>query len=70
MTQAGQTPVVEVKPQPNIYTVLLIVAILALAVTLGFVIYNLTTPVADGGYGLSFGELFTGPENLPATPAE
>lgn len=56
-------PIIQVKPQPGIYTVMLIVASAALAVTIGIVMYNLMSPVtaADGsagGYGLSFGEMF------------
>ena len=52
-----QAPVITVKPQPDVYTVLLIVAILALGVSIGLVIYNLMSapPV---GYGVTFGELF------------
>ena len=58
MTQVpAQGPVVYAKPQPNIYTVLLIVANLALLVTIGVVLYNLmASPPA--GYGLRFGDLF------------
>ena len=51
-------PVIQVKPQPNVYTIMLIVAVLALGMTVGFVLYNLLTPVADGGYGLKFEEIF------------
>ena len=64
MTRApSQGPVIQVKPQPNVYTVLLIVAVLFMAVTVGMVMYNLMSPVSrldgsPGGYGLSFGELF------------
>lgn len=51
--------VVQVKPQPNIYTALLIVAILALGVAIGLVLYNLMAPVDTGaGYGMKFGDLF------------
>lgn len=58
--QTGERPVVQVQPQPNIYTVLLIVAILILAVTIGLVLYNLMSSWEQGqGYGLSFGELFS-----------
>ena len=58
MTQLpSQGPVIEVKPQPNIYTLLLIVAILAVAVTVGFVLYNLLSD-PPAGYGLDFGAIF------------
>lgn len=49
---------IKTKPQPNIYTVLVIVAILVLGLTLGLVMNNLLTPVKQGGYGLEFGMLF------------
>jgi len=70
MTQLpSQAPVVEVKPQPNIYTLLLIVAIIALGTTVGIVMHNLMSPVVRsdggaGGYGMSFGDLFETLENL------
>lgn len=49
------------RPQANIYTVILIVAILALGTAIGFVLYNLLSPIPDG-YGLDFGALFDPPE--------
>jgi NhaP-type Na+/H+ or K+/H+ antiporter len=49
--------VVEVKPQANIYTVLLLVSILALVVGIAFVAINLLGE-APNGYGMEFGELF------------
>ena len=64
MTQLSVRPaLVPVKPQPNVYTLLLIVAILALALTLGLVMYNLMAPMPTG-YGLDFGTLFN-PSTLP-----
>ena len=54
-------PVVKVKPQSNIYTLLLAVAILCLAAAVGVVVWDLLT-----NYGLSFAELFTGQEIPPA----
>jgi len=45
------------KPNPSIYTVLLIVAILVLAVTLVVVLWTLMSPMPKG-YGLQFGDLF------------
>ena len=53
MTQIPQQPTVPAKPQANIYTVLLVIAIIALGTTVGLVIWNLTT-----AYGLTFGEIF------------
>lgn len=52
---SGQSPVGKFKPQPDIYTLLLILAIVFLAVTVGLVIYNLMTT-----YDMKFVELFTG----------
>jgi len=47
---------VEVKPQPTVYTVLLIIAIVALVVAIGVVLWKLTseTPV---GYGMKIEQL-------------
>ena len=55
MTQLPTNGSIEVRPQPNVYTVLLIVAILVMLVTIGFVAYKLTS---DTGYGLTVGQLF------------
>ena len=54
---SGQSPVGKIKPQPNIYTLLLILAIIFLAVTVGIVMHNLMTT-----YDMTFVELFTGRE--------
>ena len=48
---------------PDIYTLLLIVSIIALGTTIGLVLYNLMAPIPGtagepGGYALPFGELF------------
>lgn len=59
MTQIpSQGPVVQVKPQPNIYTLMIIVGIIVLAATLALVLRNLLAPVPTG-YGLEIGQLFT-----------
>lgn len=59
MTRASsEGPVIQLKPPSNIYTLLVIVAIIVLAVTLGYVFHNLLTPVDEGGYGLKLGDLF------------
>lgn len=70
MTQLSPTKAApSAKPRPNVYTVLIIVAIIALAVTIGIVLNNLMSPVGpDGGYGMSLSDLFSPPES-PATPA-
>ena len=58
MTQANpEGPIVTVKAQPDVYTVLLIVAILVLGVSIGLVLNNLLS-APPSGYGLSFGALF------------
>jgi hypothetical protein len=58
MTQMpSQGPVIEVRPEPNIYTVLLLVAILVLLVAVGMVFWKLTAPLPQG-YDLKIGELF------------
>lgn len=54
MTQT-QGPVVQVKPQPNIYTVLLMVAVVVLVFATVVVCYDLMTT-----YGMSFGDIFSG----------
>ena len=61
MSPQGQT--VQVKPQPDIYSLLLIVSIIALGATIGVVLFNLmaVVPVGEGepgGYGLTIGEFF------------
>ncbi len=58
----GQRPAAD-RVEPNIYTLLLIIAILALALTVGVVLWNLLATPPDG-YGMSFGDLFT-PFELP-----
>ena len=59
----SRSSLVEVKAQPNMYTIMLIVAILVLAITIGLVLYNLLSPVIlldgqPGGYGMEIGDLF------------
>ncbi|MFP4105439.1 MAG: hypothetical protein ACLFVU_05025 [Phycisphaerae bacterium] len=58
MTTMGGPAVEEVKPTANVYTVLVFVAILAIGFTAGYLAWQLTAPVAEGGYGLEFGQLF------------
>jgi hypothetical protein len=57
---------IQVKPQANIYTVLLIITILALGTSTGFVANRLMGPMPGtsdmdknaNGYGMEMGELF------------
>ncbi|OPX23360.1 MAG: hypothetical protein B1H04_03790 [Planctomycetales bacterium 4484_123] len=60
MAVQAPEPVVKVKPSSNVYTVLLIVAILCLGVAVGMTVYDLMER-----YGLLFKELFTGQEIPP-----
>jgi hypothetical protein len=58
MTQTpSQPPTVEVRPQPNVYTVILLVAVIALALAVAIVFWKLTSP-PPAGYGLNFGAMF------------
>ena len=57
MTQAPHTPVVTVKPQANIYSVMLLVAVVALAMTIGVCLWKLLAPM-PAGYGLELKQLF------------
>jgi hypothetical protein len=52
-----QARAVQVKPQPNVYTVLVIVAVLAVGITIGVALYFLLASQPNG-CGLSFGDLF------------
>ena len=55
MTQIPQGPVVTVKPQANVYTVLLIVAILVTAFAAGVLVFDMMQ-----NYGMTFGDIFSG----------
>ncbi len=55
MTQLATQGPIEVRPQPDIYTLLLIVAILALLGGVGAVLWLL---MSSSGYGLSLGQIF------------
>ena len=56
----SSAPVVRVKPQPNIYTLLLVIAIVVLGVALGLAVWDLTEH-----YALTFKQLFIGQEIPP-----
>ncbi|MDP7289698.1 MAG: hypothetical protein QGH94_17080 [Phycisphaerae bacterium] len=63
----SQTPLegsVQVKPQSNVYTLLMIVSILSLSVAIIVVLTNLMMPVKQSGYGLGFGEIIS-PLKMP-----
>lgn len=54
----SQGPVIQVKAQPDIYTVLLVVAIIGLVAAVVLCGWKLTAPVDAGGYGMAMGQLF------------
>ena len=60
-----QGPVIQVKAQPDVYTILMLVDIIALATAVIMCAVKLTNTVVDGGYGLTVGQLF---EPLKALP--
>lgn len=53
----SQGPIVRVKPRPNIYTVLIWVAIVVLLISLITCLYYLMAE-PPRGYGLNFGDMF------------
>ncbi len=58
MTQSPTGNVVEVKPAPTVYTVLMMIAVLALIVAIFVAGHRLTaSPTSEAGYGLSVGEI-------------
>jgi hypothetical protein len=61
-----QGPVVQVKPQPNVYTVLVIIAAAALVVALVVVLNTLMS--STNGYGMEFGQLFDPWKDPTAVP--
>lgn len=58
MSQLPPSGTIQVKPQSNIYTIMMIITILVLSVAIGFVMHKLMSPASAGGYGLEFGKLF------------
>ena len=64
--QSGQ-PVVSVKPQSDVFTVLVIVGILALGVAIGLTLYDLMSP---GGYDMTFGDIFAPLKDMKNLPPE
>lgn len=48
-----QGPTVAVKPQPNVYTVLVIIGIVVLGVAIGVMLHNLTV-----NYDMTMGQIF------------
>ena len=58
MSQLPPDETIQVKPQSNIYTLMMIITILVLCVAVGLVMHKLMAPAIDGGYGMTFGEFF------------
>ena len=56
-TQSG-SPVIAAKPVPNIYTALLVIAIVVVLIAIIVGLYTLLA-ASPSGYGLSFGDLFS-----------
>ncbi|MFW6133800.1 MAG: hypothetical protein ACOC8F_07870 [Planctomycetota bacterium] len=61
-TQEQSGPVIPVKPAPNVYTVLLIISVLALCVGIGVVLWRMTGSLPDG-FGVPLKDVFQ-----PGTP--
>ena len=61
----SEGPVIQVKAQPDIYTVILVVAIIALVAAIVLCGWKLTSSVDAGGYAMEIGELFKELPNLP-----
>jgi len=51
--------VVEVKPDANVYTVLMLITIIVLLVSVVIVGAKLTGDVNAGGYGMTIGDMFS-----------
>ncbi len=61
----SQGPVIQVKAQPDVYTMLLLVAMIALATAIAFCSWKLTATVDAGGYGMTVGDMFKALDKLP-----
>lgn len=58
MSQLQPDGPIQVQPQSNVYTLMMIITILVLCVAVGFVMHKLMLPALEGGYGMEFAELF------------
>ena len=61
----SQGPVIQVKAQPDVYAIILFVAIIALATAIAFCGWKLTAAVDAGGYGITVGDFFKSLNELP-----
>jgi len=64
MSQLPSDGTIQVKPQSNVFTLMMIITVLVLGVAIGLVLHKLTSPMAQGGYEIPFGDLF-GPIKIP-----
>ena len=56
----NESQVIEVKPAPDVYTVLLGIVLLVMIVALAVCMHKLMGSVENGGYGLPFKAIFSG----------
>ena len=61
MSQLPPDGTILVKPQSNVYTLMMIITILVLGFAAGFVVHKMMLPLGEGGYGMTFGEIFSSP---------
>jgi len=60
MSQLPQDGTIQVKPQSNVYTMMMIITVLVLSVAVGLAVQKMTAMPEAGGYGLTIGEIFGG----------
>ena len=61
MSQLPSKPddAIQVKPQSNIYTLMMIITVLVLSVAVGLVMQKLMAPAVEGGYGMLLGDILS-----------
>jgi len=65
MSQLPSEETIQVKPQSNVYTLMLIITILALSAAIGLVLQKLMAPVVEGGYEMTINQIFFEPLKVP-----
>jgi hypothetical protein len=65
VSSPSQGPVIQVKAQPDVYAIILFVAIIAVATAIAFCGWKLTATVDGGGYGMTVGQFFDALPKLP-----
>jgi len=68
MKETSKDNVVEVPPMANVYTILILVAVVALGVGIGAAGNRLMSK--ENGYGMEPGQLFEVPEQAPVSSGE